>query len=95
MDARALVLDAPRRLVPRDLPQPQQHDDDGMLRIEACGLCGTDHEQFTGVLSTGPSSAHVVRNRHAEWVFPVETVGWGAVVDFCNQLGLLPEERSA
>ena len=28
-------------------------DDDGVLRVEACGLCGTDHEQFTGVLSGG------------------------------------------
>ncbi|HTT87669.1 MAG TPA: medium chain dehydrogenase/reductase family protein [Acidimicrobiales bacterium] len=29
---------------------PDPTDDDGVLRIEACGLCGTDHEQFTGHL---------------------------------------------
>lgn len=46
----ALVLDGPRRLTARDLPLPEIGDDDGLLRVEACGLCGTDHEQFTGVL---------------------------------------------
>src|SRR5690606_23193671 len=29
-------------------------DDDGLLRIEACGLCGTDHEQYTGAIGTFP-----------------------------------------
>ena len=28
-------------------------DDDGVLRVEACGLCGTDHEQYTGQLFGG------------------------------------------
>jgi alcohol dehydrogenase len=28
-------------------------DDDGLLRVEACGLCGTDHEEFTGELFGG------------------------------------------
>ncbi len=51
--ARALVLEEPRRLVPRDLPVPELGDDDGLLRIEACGLCGTDHEQYTGALPAG------------------------------------------
>jgi alcohol dehydrogenase len=48
-----MVLEAPRRLSPRSLPLPEIGDDDGLLRIEACGLCGTDHEQFTGVLGAG------------------------------------------
>ena len=51
--ARALVLEEPRRLVARELPVPEVGDDDGLLRIEACGLCGTDHEQFTGALPSG------------------------------------------
>ena len=50
---RALVLEEPRRLVGRDLPLPQVGDDDGLLRIEACGLCGTDHEQYSGALPAG------------------------------------------
>ncbi len=51
--ARALVLDEPRKLVARDLAVPEIGEDDGLLRIEACGLCGTDHEQYTGALPAG------------------------------------------
>ena len=51
--ARALVLEEPRKLVPRRLPLPTIGDEDGLLRIEACGLCGTDHEQYTGTLPAG------------------------------------------
>ena len=51
--ARALVLDEPRKLVAREMPLPDIGDDDGLLRIEACGLCGTDHEQYTGALPAG------------------------------------------
>jgi alcohol dehydrogenase len=52
--ARALVLQEPRRLEPVELPLPELGDDDGLLRIEACGLCGTDHEQYTGAIGTFP-----------------------------------------
>jgi alcohol dehydrogenase len=51
--ARALVLHAPRDLRARDFPLPEIGDDDGLLRVEACGLCGTDHEQYTGELFPG------------------------------------------
>lgn len=51
--ATALVLEAPRVLVPRELELPSLGDDDGLLRVEACGLCGTDHEQYTGHLPAG------------------------------------------
>jgi alcohol dehydrogenase len=51
--ARAAVLEAPRRLVTRELPLPDIGDDDGLLRVKACGLCGTDHEQYTGALPAG------------------------------------------
>jgi alcohol dehydrogenase len=49
-DASAIVLRAPRQLERVTLPIPATGDDDGVLRIEACGLCGTDHEQYTGDL---------------------------------------------
>ncbi|HKF91037.1 MAG TPA: zinc-binding dehydrogenase [Acidimicrobiia bacterium] len=51
--ARALVLEKPRKLVGRKLPVPEHGDDDAVLRVEACGLCGTDHEQYTGHLAGG------------------------------------------
>jgi alcohol dehydrogenase len=50
---RALVLEAPRRLRARDIPRPELGDDAGLLRVEACGLCGTDHELYSGVLGGG------------------------------------------
>ena len=70
---RALVLEEPRRLEARRLPVPQVGDDDGLLRVEACGLCGTDHEQFTGgIRVAGPFvPGH-------EIVGVVEDVGHGA-----------------
>jgi alcohol dehydrogenase len=49
----ALVLDAPRTLRRRDLPRPTVGADDGILRVEACGLCGTDHELYTGEITPG------------------------------------------
>ena len=48
--ATALVLERPRELVRRDFALPTIGDNDGVLRIEACGLCGTDHEEYTGHL---------------------------------------------
>lgn len=51
--AAALVLASPRELELRDLPVPEVREDTGVLRVEACGLCGTDHEQFTGALHPG------------------------------------------
>src|SRR5919108_5711832 len=51
--ARALVLERPRVLVSRELPVPEIGDDDALVRVQACGLCGTDHEQYTGELAGG------------------------------------------
>ena len=48
MTAEALVLTAPRTLERRAFPLPDIGDDDALLRIEACGLCGTAHEEYTG-----------------------------------------------
>jgi alcohol dehydrogenase len=49
--ATALVLNGPRDLGRREFDVPEIGDDDGLLRIEACGLCGTDHEEYTGHLA--------------------------------------------
>ena len=48
MSAEGLVLTGPRRFERRRFAIPDAGDDDGVLRVEACGLCGTDHEQYTG-----------------------------------------------
>lgn len=79
--ARALVLDAPRELRAAEIPIPEIGDDDGVLRIEACGLCGTDHEQYTGAL---PGAAPFIPGHEAVGV--IEELGaaaaerWGVSV---------------
>lgn len=45
-----MVQTAPRTLVERRFPLPEIADDDALLRVEACGICGSDCEQFEGVL---------------------------------------------
>jgi alcohol dehydrogenase len=69
-DAEALVLAEPRRLERRAFPLPRVGPRDGLLRVEACGLCGTDHEQYTGHLP----SAHAFVPGH-EVVGVLEEVG--------------------
>jgi threonine dehydrogenase-like Zn-dependent dehydrogenase len=48
--SRVVVQTAPRRLELRELPLPEIDDDSGLLRVEACGICGSDAEQYAGVL---------------------------------------------
>src|SRR5205085_2877337 len=71
--ATALVLEGERRLVRHELPLPAIGDDDALLRVEACGLCGTDHELFTGAVAWPPGfvPGH-------ETVGVVEEIGAGA-----------------
>jgi threonine dehydrogenase-like Zn-dependent dehydrogenase len=45
---RAVVLTKPRTLEPREFPRPAVGPDDAILRIEACGICGSDYEQYEG-----------------------------------------------
>jgi alcohol dehydrogenase len=44
--AHAAVLTGPRKLEMRDFPLPEVAADDGILRVEANGLCGTDYHQY-------------------------------------------------
>lgn len=46
--ARAAVLAAPKRLELREFPLPTIGPDDALVRIEACGICGSDYEQYDG-----------------------------------------------
>ena len=48
--SRAIVQTGARSLELRELPLPEIGDDDGLLRIEACGICGSDYEQYEGAL---------------------------------------------
>ena len=48
----AMVQTGVRTLEPRELPIPEIDDDSALLRVEVCGICGSDYEQYAGVLRT-------------------------------------------
>ena len=81
MNARAHVLTSPRSFEHRVFELPATGETDGLLRVEACGLCGTDHEQYSGHIP----SAHSFIPGH-EVIGVVEELGgvaserWGVTV---------------
>jgi len=50
--AFAMVQTGNRTLVPKDLAIPDIDADSALLKLEACGICGSDYEQFEGLLRT-------------------------------------------
>jgi len=48
----AMVQTDRRELTPMDIAIPDIDDASALIRIEACGICGSDYEQFEGVLHT-------------------------------------------
>ncbi len=78
---QALVLTAPWSLRLQEFHLPVVGEDDALLRVEACGLCGTDHEQFAGVL---PSFKEVIPGHESvgiiEQIGPVASKLWGVDV---------------
>lgn len=50
--ARAAVLEAPERIGLREYPLPQIGPEDGLLRVEMAGVCGTDVKYYTALEPT-------------------------------------------
>ncbi len=48
----AMVQTDTRVLMPQDLPVPDIDENSALLKLEACGICGSDYEQFEGMLRT-------------------------------------------
>jgi threonine dehydrogenase-like Zn-dependent dehydrogenase len=50
---RAVVQTGPRQMEIREFPRPAIGPGDGaLLRVEACGICGSDVEQYKGAMGT-------------------------------------------
>ncbi|MBN1360064.1 MAG: galactitol-1-phosphate 5-dehydrogenase [Sedimentisphaerales bacterium] len=79
---KALVHTKPYTLEYCDLPAPEVGDDDVLVRVQACGICGSDVQGFTG--KTGRRIPPVVMGHEAAGV--VEAVG-GSVA------GVAPGDR--
>ena len=45
-----MVQTGPRQLQARDIAVPEIDDDSAILELEACGICGSDLEQYEGVI---------------------------------------------
>ena len=67
--ANAAVLTGPRTFEFRDFDLPEIRPDDGVLRVDAAGLCGTDYEQYTGHLVGTPWDVTPIIPGH-------EIMGW-------------------
>jgi threonine dehydrogenase-like Zn-dependent dehydrogenase len=55
---RAAVQTGPRQIELREFPRPRTGPDDGLLRVEANGICGSDVETYRGHLG-GPRPAFI------------------------------------
>lgn len=67
--ADAAVLTAPRVFEFREFGLPEIGPDEGVLRVEAAGLCGTDYEQYAGHLAGTPWDVTPIIPGH-------EIIGW-------------------
>lgn len=50
---KAAVLTAPETIRIQEFEVPDIAANDGLLRIEACGMCGTDYELYYGHIKPG------------------------------------------
>ena len=46
--AKVSVLEAPRKMVVHELPIPEIGDDEILVKVEGCGICGTDVHEYKG-----------------------------------------------
>ena len=71
---KALVHTAPLQFDLRNVPQPQPGDEEILVRVKACGICGSDVHGYTG--KTGRRIPPIIMGHEAAGV--VEAVGKSA-----------------
>lgn len=86
---RAMVQTGPRRLELQAFPRPRTGPDDGLLRIEACGICGSDVEQYRGHSRGGSTRPPTIPGHEPLGI--VEEVGERAA----QRWGVKPGDRVA
>ncbi len=68
---KALVHTAPMQFEFRDVPQPKPDDEEVLIRVKACGICGSDVHGYTG--KTGRRIPPIIMGHEASGV--VEAIG--------------------
>ena len=76
--SKSAVLVAPRKIEIQEIPIPDTGDDDGILRIEATGVCGADWGPYT--TGESPGGAPMPKVLGHEIVGRIERVGKNAAV---------------
>jgi L-iditol 2-dehydrogenase len=74
---KALVLEQYRQLVYRDVPDPEPGPDEVLIRVKACGICGSDAHGWDG--STGRRIPPIIMGHEAAGVIVgrgKEVAGW-------------------
>lgn len=90
MKSLAIAQVADRRLEMTEVEIPPVRADEGLLRVEACGLCGSDVEQYEGLLSRNGLVPYPVIPGH-EPVGVIEEIG----ADAARTWGLRKGDRVA
>ena len=98
---KASVFLGPRRMEMQDIPVPHPGPGQVLLRVEGCGVCGTDHHIFAGKLTEGVRPpvvlGHEIAARVEELGQGVEAFVHGqfAAVDPVIGCGCCPHCRAA
>ena len=48
---KAAVLEAIKRIAVKDIPAPIPKDDEALIKVKTCGMCGTDLKLYNGQYS--------------------------------------------
>lgn len=81
---RAAVQTAPGKIEPREFPMPEVTEDSGLLRVETCGICGSDVELFNGNIARPNAPASVPGH---EFLGIIEEIGDRAAARWGVQKG--------
>ncbi|HLN55373.1 MAG TPA: galactitol-1-phosphate 5-dehydrogenase [Bacteroidales bacterium] len=74
---KALVLEQYRKLVYKDVPEPVIQDNEVLVKVKACGICGSDVHGFDG--STGRRIPPIVMGHEASGIIEKtgkDVTGW-------------------
>ena len=85
-EVRAMVQTGPRAVELRTLPRPEVGDDEALVRVEACGICGTD----IGMFDDGHGAEFPLIRGH-EPVGTIEVLG----ASYARRTGLAMGDRVA
>ncbi|HEX7097538.1 MAG TPA: zinc-binding dehydrogenase [Acidimicrobiales bacterium] len=86
----AVIQTGPHRMELTELPRPRVGRDDAVMRVEACGICGTDVEQYRGEMDGVIDFRYPLVPGH-EPVGVIEEIG----PDAAERWGLQPGDRVA